>query len=188
LPVTPALAVSQQLKDKAAPAYAAASPAKVTPAPVNASPIRQPAKPADAPPRVARAPRQEPAKQASTPSIGRKSEVDALLDDALAQRATGRAAATPSAAVLPQVPAREDVIKSMSVLVLAIRGCAQGASGMAPISMVVRNDGHVESAALSGGPFVGTASGRCMEGVARRARFPRFQQQRLHLQFPFSIQ
>ena len=76
----------------------------------------------------------------------------------------------------------------MSVLVPAIRGCAQGQSGLAPMSIVVLNDGRVESAALSSGPFLGTASGRCMEGVVRRARFPHFKQANFRVQFPFAVQ
>ena len=61
-------------------------------------------------------------------------------------------------------------------------------SGLAPVSIVVHNDGRVESAALSSGPFFGTASGRCMEGVVRRARFPRFSQPSFRVQFPFAVQ
>jgi hypothetical protein len=76
----------------------------------------------------------------------------------------------------------------MSVLVPAIRGCAQGQSGLAPMSIVVLSDGRVESAALSSGPFQGTASGRCMEGVVRRAKFPRFKQANFRVQFPFAVQ
>jgi hypothetical protein len=89
---------------------------------------------------------------------------------------------------VPPAPSRDDVIKAMSVLVPAIRGCAQGASGLATAGIVVRNDGRVESAVVSGAPFQGTASGRCMEGVVRRARFPRFKQPTFRVQFPFSIQ
>jgi len=117
--------------------------------------------------------------------------IDSLLDQALspeARQAAAKQSAAPQSQGLPAVPTRDDVMKAMSVLVPAIRGCAQGASGLATINMVVRNDGRVESAALSGAPFQDTASGRCMEGVVRRARFPRFQQPNFRVQFPFAIQ
>jgi len=56
------------------------------------------------------------------------------------------------------------------------------------MSIVVLSDGRVESAELNSGPFQGTASGRCMEGVVRRARFPRFKQANFRVQFPFAVQ
>jgi len=195
---TSALSTPPQPRLSASPG--AVAPAKVASAPIvrpnlqearptptlgTSAPVAKPARQqaatsaASAP---ARPSRQGPTRQLEAPS--RNTEMDALLDDALAPRAE-RGTAAPG---LPQVPAREDVVKSMSILVPAIRGCAQGGSGLAPMSLVVRNDGRVESAALSGGPFMGTASGRCMEGVVRRARFPRFQQSSLRLQFPFAVQ
>ena len=114
--------------------------------------------------------------------------IDSMLDQAFSPGAKGdKPAAAPTAAT-PPTPTRDDVIKAMSVLIPAIRGCAQGQSGMAPVSIVVQSDGRVESAALSSGPFQGTASGRCMEGVVRRARFPRFSQPSFRVQFPFAVQ
>jgi hypothetical protein len=114
--------------------------------------------------------------------------IDSMLDQALsAPRSPAQAQPVP-AATMPMAPTRDDVVKAMSVLVPAIRGCAQGQSGLATFSISVHNDGRVESAALSGVPFEGTASGRCMEGVVRRARFPHFQQPSFRVQFPFSIQ
>jgi hypothetical protein len=113
------------------------------------------------------------------------SPLDAVLDDAFTQHGQQRTAAV---AALPLAPNRDDVIKAMTVLVPAIRGCAQGQSGLATAALVVRNDGRVESVSVSGQPFEGAASGRCMEGVVRRARFPHFQQPSFRVQFPFSIQ
>jgi hypothetical protein len=109
------------------------------------------------------------------------------LDDAFAGRQE-RAAKALQPETLPAAPSREDVTKAMTVLVPAIRGCAQGQSGLATAGIVVRNDGRVESVSVSGSPFAGTASGRCMEGVVRRARFPRFRQASFRVQFPFAMQ
>jgi hypothetical protein len=134
-------------------------------------------------------PNSEDAKLAAAAQVRVKGDtkIDTMLDQAL----TGEKQAPPTAAVAPtlaQTPSRDDVVSSMSVLVPAIRGCAQGQSGLAPMSIVVLNDGRVESAALSSGPFQGTASGRCMEGVVRRARFPHFKQANFRVQFPFAVQ
>jgi hypothetical protein len=136
--------------------------------------------------------------------------VDDLLDDALsssarktelahqadrvqpsaatAQRTPTRADAALAPNALPMQLSREDVTKTMTVLLPAIRGCAAGQSGLATVGIVVKNDGHVESVSVSGAPFEGDRSGRCMEGVVRRAKFPRFQQSSFRIQFPFAIQ
>jgi hypothetical protein len=150
--------------------------APVKPAPVAAPPAN---------------PDSEDAKLAAAAQVRLKGDtvIDSMLDQALTRPNQKVEVASPAAtAALPQAPSRDDVVKAMSVLVPAIRGCAQGQSGQAPLSLVVLNDGRVESAALSGGPFQGTASGRCMEGVVRRARFPRFKQPNFRVQFPFAVQ
>ena len=124
-------------------------------------------------------------------SLPRSSQnpLDAVLDDAFADRRAHAAKALANeAAALPLAPSRDDVTKAMTVLVPAMRGCAQGQSGLATAGIVVRNDGRVESVTLSGSPFAGTASGRCMEGVVRRARFPHFRQAAFRVQFPFALQ
>jgi hypothetical protein len=116
-----------------------------------------------------------------------------VLDDALAAPSerssqSARAAALAGPAELPLAPSREDVSAAMAVLVPAIHGCAMGQAGLATAGIVVSNDGHVASVSVAGVPFVGSASGRCMEGVLRRAHFPRFRQPSFRVQFPFAIQ
>lgn len=122
-----------------------------------------------------------------------RSSVDSLLDEALAapsqrdpMRAQREAALQQDA--LPQSPSREDVTKAMTVLLPAIRGCAMGQSGLATASIVVRADGRVAGVEVAGAPFSGTASGRCMEGVIRRAKFMHFKQPIFRIKFPFAIQ
>jgi len=136
-------------------------------------------------------PNSEDAKLAAAAQVRMKGDtkIDNMLDQALTgEKRAAAAPAAPQPTVLPQTPTRDDVVNAMSVIVPAIRGCAQGQSGLAPMSIVVLSDGRVESAALNSGPFQGTASGRCMEGVVRRARFPRFKQANFRVQFPFAVQ
>ncbi len=133
----------------------------------------------------------EPASQA--PVAPAKSRVDSVLDDALANPADKAVLARQQEAIaaqteLPDAPSREDVGKAMTVLLPAIRGCAMGQSGLATAGIVVRNDGRVASVTVAGAPFENASSGRCMEGVVRRARFPRFKQPSFRVQFPFAIQ
>jgi hypothetical protein len=166
-------------------APAQAAPANADAARVSAASAATP-QPAPAQPE----PDSQDAKLAAAAQVRVKSgtEIDSLLDQAFSPQAPQAAKSAPVPAGLPIAPTRDDVIKAMSVLVPAIRGCAQGLSGLATVTLVVRNDGHVESTALNGVPFEGTASGRCMEGVVRRARFPRFTQSSFRVQFPFAIQ
>lgn len=181
----------------ATPKPAAASAPSQSPQPAAAAP--SPAKPAaDAPkPQVAASapapatpvdPDSQDAKLAAAAQVHKSAgtPIDNMLDQALSPQER-RDKAAPAPASLPVTPTRDDVIKAMNVLVPAIRGCAQGGSGLATVTFVVKNDGHVESAAVSGAPFEGTASGRCMEGVVRRARLSRFQQPSVRMQFPFAI-
>ena len=121
------------------------------------------------------------------------SQMDSLLDEALAPRAQrdpGRARreAALQQDTLPATPSREDLTKAMTVLLPAIRGCAMGQSGLATAAIVVRADGRVAGVEVAGAPFSGTASGRCMEGVIRRAQFPKFTQPIFRIRFPFAIQ
>jgi hypothetical protein len=119
--------------------------------------------------------------------------MDALLDEALSPKARrDELAARQQAALDPQAPpptpSRADVTQAVAVLLPAIRGCAMGQSGLATAGIVVNSDGRVASVDVAGAPFAGTASGRCMEGVLRRARFPRFTQPSFRIKYPLAIQ
>lgn len=181
---TPAAATSPR---PAAIAPSAARRGAVQPGSV--APEEQPVNaPAAVEPQPSPAKPTEPATLAKTePSASRS--VDQLLDEALSGTRSSRGA-DPSAAstALPEAPTREEVTQAMAVLLPAIRGCAMGQTGLATAGIVVRGDGRVASVELTGAPFEGTASGRCMEGVLRRARFSRFKQPTFRVRFPFSIQ
>ena len=168
-------------------------PAK--PPPIAAAPppaaVAEPAEPVAAPP--AQKPSEAPAAALAKTEPASRS-MDQLLDDALTGSSElpppggRRAADSPAPATLPEAPSREEVTQAMAVLLPAIRGCAMGQTGLATAGIVVRRDGRVASVELTGAPFEGTASGRCMEGVLRRARFSRFRQPTFRVRFPFAIQ
>lgn len=170
--------------------------ARAATAALNANPGAAPAQPAAAQPAAA-AEATAPAAPAAAAQVGPDGRsVDDLLDQALAsstakkeqERADRALAAQAQANAIPVAPSRDDVTRAMTVILPAIRGCAAGQSGLATVGIVVKNDGHVESASVTGAPFEGERSGRCMEGVVRRAKFPRFQQSSFRIQFPFAIQ
>ncbi len=183
-PADPAPAPAPRPAVVKAPAPAASAkrqdPAAVTPAPAP-SPQAAAAPPVEAPPPVETA-------VPAAPGMPDPRSVDQLLDDALTKREQAQQRALAPAETMPLAPTREDVTRAMTVLLPAIRGCAAGQSGLATLGIVVRNDGRVESVTVSGAPFEGARSGRCMEGVVRKAKFPRFQQSSFRVQFPFAIQ
>lgn len=183
--VKPPVPQASPVIDKAVIAAHAPPPGVPQPPPIN------PTAPKQAPaPVVYQDPNSEEAKLAAAAQVRLKGDtkIDNMLDQALTGEKQAPPTAAPAPVALAQTPSRDDVVNSMSVLVPAIRGCAQGQSGLAPMSIVVLSDGRVESVALSSGPFQGTASGRCMEGVVRRAKFPRFKQANFRVQFPFAVQ
>jgi hypothetical protein len=196
------MTLAERVLASANPAYrlaAAQRPADEPLPPTAAAPVHAPVaaqapaldvRPAEAPV-LAIETEQVAAKQA--PAVA-PSSVDSMLDDALAAPAQRGATANRQAEALapsgelPAAPSRDDVSQAMTVILPAIRGCAMGQTGLATAGILVRNDGRVASVDVTGAPFQGTASGRCMEGVVRRAHFPRFRQSTFRVQFPFAIQ
>jgi hypothetical protein len=74
----------------------------------------------------------------------------------------------------------------MSRLSAAVRACTQGQTGTATVAMMVRANGTVMSASVSG-PFSGDATS-CIRGVAMGAQFPPFTRPQVPIVYPFSIQ
>ncbi|MEZ4391957.1 MAG: hypothetical protein R3A48_12745 [Polyangiales bacterium] len=74
----------------------------------------------------------------------------------------------------------------MSGLNSAVRACAQGQTGTAPVAIVIGNDGAVRSANVSG-QFAGSPVGSCIAGVVNRAHFPRFRANSISVTWPFVI-
>lgn len=177
-------------------ARAAASPTKKTDSPDRGKPVQSAALPAaaagkkapDQPP-VAGSDKQPAAAAKREPSAAAPRSVDRLLDEALsAPNPDAELERARDAQRLPQTPGRDDLMGAMKVLLPAIRGCAMGQTGLANISLVIGGDGKVQSALVAGAPFAGTSAGRCMEGVARRARFPRFRQPSFRVRIPLALQ
>jgi hypothetical protein len=160
-----------------APAPAAAAP---TPPPAPAAPVAQaaPARPAaTAAPAAAAAPG------------GRPANVDDLINRAAGGNAAPAAAAPTAAAPaqeLPERPTRQQITSVMGGLNSAVRACAQGQTGTAPVAVVIANDGSVRSASVSG-QFAGGPIGECIQGVVNRAHFPAFRANESRVTWPFVI-
>ena len=69
----------------------------------------------------------------------------------------------------------------------AVRTCTNGQTGVAPVAIVISNDGLVTSARVSG-QFAGTAAGDCISAVVSRAQFPRFRGNEIRITYPYVVQ
>ena len=130
---------------------------------------------------------QMPAPQA--PSTQERS-IDTLLDQALTSGGVaGPVSPAPRAkgSGLPDLPPRTAVATVFGSLFARVRFCAGNRSGVAIAHVVVRHDGRVSSARITGAPFSNAASGACMEGVIRSAQFPAFEQSTFNVTYPFQL-
>ena len=90
------------------------------------------------------------------------------------------------AVVLPERLGRAQITGVLSPLTRAVRSCAHGQPGTAPVAIVIGNNGAVRSATVSG-QFAGTPIGECIAAVVRRAHFPAFQAPVQNMMFPYVI-
>lgn len=198
VPLQPTAAVANATsKNPPPPAAHAREAARAATAALNAGTAKPPDLNAPQLPPAAQPSAAGPVVAPAAPPVGPDGRsVDDLLDQALSsssakqeQERSARAdRAVAAANTIPVVPSRDDVTRAMTILLPAIRGCAAGQSGLATVGIVVKNDGRVENVSVTGAPFEGDRSGKCMEGVVRHAKFPRFQQSSFRIQFPFAIQ
>jgi hypothetical protein len=165
----------------------AAPPPAPTPAP---APPAAPARTvAPATPTPAAAPPSQPAAR----SQATNSIADLLNQAAPTPRAGGPtlpAAPAPQAQApsgdVPERPTRQMVTSVLTPLNGAVRACAQGQTGTAPVAITIADDGSVRSADVRG-QFGGTPVGACIEGVVRRARFQPFRAPQANVTWPFVI-
>jgi hypothetical protein len=168
-------------------------------APASASPERSAARaaPTAAPeptPEPAAAPAPAPTPREETPTRPQQpnEETQSALDDILPPTQPRRRAPEPEpapapAADLPDTPSRTDVRRVLGRLMGRLRTCAGDQEGLATAILMVRNDGSVSSATVSGATFSNTPQGQCMEQALSSARFPAFRQPTFQVRYPFSI-
>lgn len=157
-----------------------------------AAPVPPPAAPA-AP--VAQAAPARPAAPAPAAAAAAPGARPSNVDDLIARAAGGNAAPAPAAAApaaaaptqeLPERPTRQQITSVMGGLNSAVRACAQGQTGTAPVAVVIASDGSVRSASVSG-QFAGSPIGECIQGVVNRAHFPAFRASESRVTWPFVI-
>ncbi|MEZ4406310.1 MAG: hypothetical protein R3A52_07535 [Polyangiales bacterium] len=129
---------------------------------------------------------------ASTGAAGGGEGRPQSIDELMGRVAPGARPAAPAAAApaaqpdLPERLNRSAITGTLAPLNGAVRACAQGQTGTAPVNITIGNDGNVRNAALSG-QFAGTPVGECITGVVRRAHFPQFRNPTQTVMYPFVI-
>ncbi|MCG8556743.1 MAG: hypothetical protein MJD61_15870 [Proteobacteria bacterium] len=88
---------------------------------------------------------------------------------------------------LPLTPTRAQVARVLTAFSDAVGACARGESGTAIADLIIRNTGRVAHVRVRGKPFENRQSGRCIEGVLRRARFSPFVKASLRVRCPLVI-
>lgn len=173
-------------EESARPAAPRAEPA---PAPAQAAPPAPPAaqRPAATAAAAPARPAAAPAGNTAGPGA-RPASVDDLIN-----RVAGSGPAAPAApaaaaptAEVPERLTRPQITSVLTPLNGAVRACAQGQTGTAPVAIVIGSDGVVRSASVSG-QFAGGEIGSCIEGVVRRAHFPQFRAPTANVTWPFVI-
>ena len=125
-------------------------------------------------------------------SLAKARNMSSLMDRALEGRESlvlgkVKEAEKPSAPNQSAIPTQQELQDIVKRLAPAVRACAQGQSGLAEMDIVVYRDGRVTSAKVTTPPFFQTPAGQCMEGVLRRAHFPRFSQRQFRVRVPFAL-
>jgi len=95
-------------------------------------------------------------------------------------------ASPPSADDLPERPTRSQITSALTPLNGAVRQCAGGQTGTAPVEITWGSDGTVRSASVRG-IFAGTPVGQCIADVVRRARVSPFRTSQAQVTWPFVI-
>jgi hypothetical protein len=85
---------------------------------------------------------------------------------------------------LPKTLAKADIRKTMNKIKPRILKCGEGKLGTLMLSLVVSSDGSVKSAKVSG-KFATDPAGQCAENVAKKAKFPPFQNPTASVTYPF---
>lgn len=86
---------------------------------------------------------------------------------------------------LPETPSREEIIAAMSSLQFAMAECAPQFGGVISFHVTVEGPSGQVLDVLGNTMDVGPEELACMEGVVAGARFPRFTQESLEIDYPF---
>lgn len=89
---------------------------------------------------------------------------------------------------LPEKPTKSDVISALKKVTPKVKSCGKGETGVATVSINIAGaTGKVTSASVVSGPFKGKPQAGCIVGAVKKARFPKFQQKKFSVSYPFVI-
>jgi predicted Zn finger-like uncharacterized protein len=191
----------------AAPAPGAPALAVKEPAPAKADPVRSPPKARterkhEPPARVERvARREDPSPEPAARPARKSNDVldfdsggDAALDEALGGKGSGRSVYVPPApgggSTIPERVTDSQVNETILTRVSALQGCLaenKSGSGVLKLRWSISPDGAVQNLRNVTPETANTPFAQCVTGVLRGLRFPKTQQGRTDVTFPFKF-
>jgi hypothetical protein len=124
----------------------------------------------------------DPSKTASKKSTGKKrSRRSARSSKVSPQEARGS-----SDRGLSKRPGREDISAAMGPVAREATACSKYASGTVQLRITVASDGKVEKCRSLGG-FADTRTGKCVEDLAKTAKFHKFEDQSFTFTYPITV-
>lgn len=131
------------------------------------------------PPKAATKADSEPAKKPAA------NELDSLLGGGQKDAEPKKEAAAAGSG-LPSQPDRADVQKAMGSVTTRAQACSKYSTGTIQLKLTVGNNGKVKSAEALGA-FAGTTAGKCVEMLARAAKFPKFSDPTFSVTYPITL-
>ena len=117
-----------------------------------------------------------------TPVNDKTGELDALLSGSTKRPIPERASSSDSGG-MPNIPTKSQVKAAMGPVAAKAKSCSRFSTGTVQLQVTVGNNGRVkESKAL--GSFANTTAGKCVEMMARTARFSKFSESAFTFTYP----
>lgn len=93
----------------------------------------------------------------------------------------------PTGPQLPEVPSRDDIVRTLGPLEARLEACVPTVDATVTFRLRIRGtDGRVAEAETTG-DLAGSDEAGCMEGYLMGARFPRFTRPELEIRYPFAL-
>ncbi len=130
----------------------------------------------------------EPQKKTSPAAESQKDgseDLDALLGGPKKKARSARKPASQQPAGL-STPDRQQVKQAMAPVARKAQMCSKYSTGTIQLKLVVNNSGRVVSSKALG-PFAGTNAGKCVEMLARTAKFPNFSEPSFTVNYPIIL-
>jgi hypothetical protein len=132
----------------------------------------------------------EPSERETTGEKTGSDELDTLLGGSNPEKKQdneGKAAVGEADDGIPRRPGKEDVKEVMGTVVSKAKTCSKYSTGTVQVRITVGNDGRVAKSETLGS-FANTTAGKCVEMIARTAKFTQFKDTSFSFTYPVILQ